>query len=53
MAKKYDYNEVTSCENCSYNEGFSEWPGHRLPCGQFKCWHELHEERRNEFEEDE
>ena len=26
------------CDACPHNNDFSAWPGHRLPCGQFKCW---------------
>lgn len=31
-----------NCEDCPENAGFSEWPGHRLPCGQFHCWVDIH-----------
>lgn len=31
-----------NCSECPYNEEFSDWPGHRLPCGQFNCWVDLH-----------
>ena len=31
-----------NCPSCPENKGFSEWPGHRLPCGQFHCWVTMH-----------
>ena len=33
-----------NCGECPYNYRASEWPGHRLPCGQFTCWVDLHTE---------
>ena len=27
-----------NCETCTLNINASEWPGHRLPCGQFIWW---------------
>lgn len=27
-----------NCSECPANQEFSEWPGYRLPCGQFSCW---------------
>ena len=31
-----------NCSECPANEDFSEWPGYRLPCGQFNCWVDCH-----------
>ncbi len=31
-----------NCANCPENYNASAWPGHRLPCGQFHCWVDLH-----------
>lgn len=33
---------IGNCAECPMNEGQSEWPGNRLPCGQFHCWVEAH-----------
>lgn len=33
-----DSSNAHNCEHCPANQDFSEWPGHRLPCGQFNCW---------------
>lgn len=40
-----------NCAECPYNEGFSEWPGNRLPCGQFHCWVDLHCEECDTMEQ--
>lgn len=52
--KKFMNNEENShnCSECPANEGFSEWPGHRLPCGQFHCWVDCtNKERENELQD--
>ena len=33
---------IERCDGCPENQGFSSWPGHRLPCGQFNCWVVVH-----------
>jgi len=33
---------IGNCADCPMNEGQSEWPGNRPPCGQFHCWVEVH-----------
>lgn len=37
-----DPENMMNCGACPYNRGFSEWSEGRKPCGQFKCWVELH-----------
>lgn len=29
------------CDNCPANQDFDNWQG-RFPCGQFKCWVDVH-----------
>ena len=29
---------IHNCAECPANNGCDEWPGTRLPCGQFHCW---------------
>jgi len=43
----YDEENVMNCSKCPENMEFSEWPGFRLPCGQFHCWVSEHCEGRN------
>lgn len=38
----YNPENIEQCDCCPENQGFSSWPGHRLPCGQFNCWVVLH-----------
>lgn len=42
--KNFMYNPKNEghCEGCPENGGFSSWPGHRLPCGQFRYWVAVH-----------
>ena len=38
----YNPENEYNCSECPENREFSEWPGYRLPCGQFSCWVRLH-----------
>jgi len=31
-----------NCNSCPYNTNQDDWPGGRLPCGQFQCWVDIH-----------
>lgn len=38
--KAFDGNpdNCLNCAECPHNIGSSDWPGTKLPCGQFLCW---------------
>lgn len=44
----YDPENSHNCAECPENEDFSDWPGTRLPCGQFRCWVDCHCEEEKE-----
>ena len=46
-----DHNAGHDCDGCIYNQGCDPWPGTRLPCGQFNCWHDLTEDEEEEENE--
>ena len=37
----YNPENIRHCEGCPQNEGYDDFQ-HRLPCGQWRCWVELH-----------
>ena len=37
----HDEDNILNCEECPYNRGFDDFQ-HRLPCGQYHCWIDLH-----------
>lgn len=39
----YNEDNIHNCECCPENRGFSDWQ-RRYPCGQSKCWVEVHTE---------
>lgn len=41
-----DPSNAMKCDGCPANEGFSDWPETRLPCGQFNCWVTMHQQER-------
>ena len=38
----YNPDNAHECDGCPMNQDASEWPGNRLPCGQFRCWVDVH-----------
>ena len=44
----YDEKNIQECENCPYNDGFdSSASGNRFPCGQYRCWVEIHSAKKS------
>lgn len=38
----YNPENIEQCDGCPMNQNTGEWPFNRLPCGQFRCWVDLH-----------
>ena len=38
----YNPENIEQCDGCPMNQNAGEWPFNRLPCGQFRCWVDLH-----------